>query len=183
MKINKIFEGIAKSNAGQKFYKWCASPGKDKFLNNTLPQVETVLATSCYVWSTARQKKIDDDRKKLLQIQNIGSGVVGLVLGSAANRWVSKQADNIIKDLDPNVLDPKAIRKVSTGLRVGLPIVTTALLMRCLIPVGISVFSGKMMDKQREKRNNPNVQTSNPVREAYDKLISSMPNRKLDTKA
>lgn len=152
MKVNRIFETIAKSKTGQKFYKWTAKAGTDTFLNNTLPQVETVLSTVCYVWSTAKQKNIDSDRKKLLQIQNIGSGVLGLALGTAANRWVSKQADAIVKDLDPKVMDPKAIRKVSTGLRVFAPLVTTALIMRCLLPVFLASFSGKAMDKVREKR-------------------------------
>lgn len=153
MRVSRIFEALAKTKTGQKVYKWCAEGNHDRFLNNTLPQVETVLSTACYVWSTAKQKNIDDDRKTLLQIQNVGSGVVGLALGTAANHWVSKQADAIVKDLDPKVMDPKAIRKVSTGLRVGLPIVTTALVMRFLIPSVIAGFSGKLMDKQREMRN------------------------------
>ena len=152
MHVSKILESIAKSKIGQRIYGWTASGNHDKFLNNTLPQIETILATSCYVWSTAKQKNIDAERKKLLQIQNIGSGVVGLVLGTAANHWVSKKADAIIKDLDPNVLDPKALRKVSTGLRVGLPILTTALCMRCLIPTAIALYSGKRMDKEREQK-------------------------------
>ena len=152
MRINKIFEAIAKSKTGQKFYKWCASPGKDKFINNTLPTIETAFSTACYIWATAKQKNIDDDRKKLLQIQNVGSGVAGMALGTVANRWISKQTDAIVKDLDPTKLDPKALRKVSTGLRVFAPICTTALLMRWAIPSVIACFSGKMMDKEREKR-------------------------------
>lgn len=152
MRISKILEGIAKSKPGQKFYKWCASPGKDTFLNNTLPQIETIFATSCYVWSTARQKNIDSDRKKLLQIQNVGSGVVGLALGTAANHWISKKTDEIVKYIDPNKLDPKSLRKVSAGLRVAAPILTTALIMRLAIPTAIACFSGKAMDKVREKR-------------------------------
>lgn len=152
MKVSKILETIAKSKPGQKFYNWCAQPGNDKFLNNTLPQVETVLSTGCYVWSTARQKNIDKDRKQLLQIQNVGSGAVGLVVAGAANKWIGKQSEAIIKDLDPNVLDPKTIRKVSTGLRVIAPVLTTALVMRLALPTLIAGFSGKVMDKVREKR-------------------------------
>lgn len=152
MKISKIFEAIAKSKPGQKFYKWCASPGKDTFLNNTLPQVETVLSTACYVWSTAKQKNIEPEQKQLLQIQNVGSGAVGLVLGSAANRWISKKTDAIVKDIDPTKLDPKALRKISTGLRIAAPIFTTALLMRCIIPTALAATSGKMMDKKREAK-------------------------------
>ena len=152
MRISKIFEAIAKSKPGQKFYKWCASPGKDKFLNNTLPQVETVLSTTAYVWSTAKQKNIDDDRKKLLQIQNIGSGAAGLVLGTAANHWISNQTDKIVKDIDPKIMDPKSLRKVSTGLRVIAPLATTAIIMRFALPVLLAGLSGKMMDKEREQR-------------------------------
>lgn len=152
MRVSKILESIAKSKPGQKFYAWCASPGKDTFLNNTLPQIETVFATSCYVWSTARQKNIDKDRKTLLQIQNIGSGVVGLALGTAANHWISKKTDEIVKYLDPTKMDPKALRKVSTGLRVAAPILSTAICMRLLIPTVLAAFSGKAMDKVREKR-------------------------------
>lgn len=152
MRVSKIFEAFAKTKTGQKIYKWCASPGKDKFLNNTLPQVETVLATSCYVWSTAKQKNIDDDRKKLLQIQNIGSGVAGLVLGTAANHWISNQTDKIVKDIDPKIMDPKALRKVSTGLRVIAPLATTAIIMRLCLPVLLAGISGKLMDKERELR-------------------------------
>ena len=152
MKINKIFEWLAKTKPGQKVYKWCAEGNHDRFLNNTLPQVETVLSTACYVWSTAKQKNIEKDQRDLLQIQNVGSGIVGLALGTAANHWISKQTDKIVKDLDPKVMDPKALRKVSTGLRVFAPICTTALCMRFLIPSFIAAFSGKWMDKVREKR-------------------------------
>lgn len=152
MKINKIFEWLAKTKPGQKVYKWCAEGNHDRFLNNTLPQVETVLSTACYVWSTSKQKNIEKDQRDLLQIQNIGSGIVGLGLGTAANHWISKQTDKIVKDLDPKVMDPKALRKVSTGLRVFAPILVTGTIMRFLIPSFIAAFSGKWMDKVREKR-------------------------------
>lgn len=152
MKVSRILESFAKTKVGQKIYKWCGDGNHDRFLNNTLPQIETILSTSCYVWSTAKQKNIDSDRKQLLQIQNIGSGLVGLALGTAANHWVSNQTDKIVKDLDVKKLDPKALRKVSTGLRVGLPLITTAIIMRMFIPVCLAGFSGKVMDKVRENR-------------------------------
>lgn len=152
MRISGLLEGIAKSKVGQKVYGWAAAGNHDRFLNNTLPQLETIFATSCYIYSTAKQKNLDPERKKLLQIQNVGSGVVGLILGSAANHWVSNKADAIIKDIDTTKFDPKSLRKISTGLRVGLPILTTCMVMRFLIPSVIAMFSGKMMDKDREKK-------------------------------
>ena len=152
MRISRIFENFAKSKTGQKIYKWACEPKSEHFLNNTLPQVETVLSTACYVWSTAKQKNIEKDQRDLLQIQNVGSGLIGLAICSLANRKVGKLGEDIIKDLDPKKLDPKAIRKISTGLRVGLPIMSTAIVMRFLLPSLLAGFSGKLMDKAREKR-------------------------------
>lgn len=152
MKISKILANIANSKPGQKFYKWACDPNKEKFFNNTLPQVETVLSTACYVWSTARQKDIDKERKQLLQIQNVGSGVAGLVIASAANRKVSKFGEELIKELDPKKIDPKSIRKISTGIRVASPILITGFIMRFALPTILAGFSGKIMDKVREKK-------------------------------
>lgn len=159
MRVSKILERIAKSKTGQKVYGWCAEQGHDKFLNHTLPQVETVLSTACYVWSTERQKGIPREQKNVLQIQNVGSGLVGLGLASMANRWVGKKGEEIIQHLDPTKLDPKAIRKVSTGIRVGLPILTTAICMRYLIPTVLACFSGKIMDKVRDKKKEGKLDT------------------------
>ena len=152
MSITKILVNIAKSKPGQAFYKWASQPKSEQFLNTTLPQVETVLATGCYVWSTARQKNIDKDRKNLLQIQNIGSGIVGLFVSSWANKKISNYGEKLIKQLDTNKIDPKSIRQISSGLRVGLPILTTGICMRFLIPSVIALFSGKMMDSVRDSR-------------------------------
>lgn len=152
MKVNKIFEAFAKSKTGTKIYTWATKPKSEQFLNNNLPQVETVLSTACYIWSTAKQKNIEKEQKDLLQIQNIGSGIIGLALGSAANKWIGKQTEAIIKDLDPKVLDPKAIRKISTGLRVIAPIIATGTVMRFFLPTVLAAFSGKVMDRVREKK-------------------------------
>lgn len=152
MRISNILENIAKSKTGQKFYKWACQPKSEYFLNNTLPQVETVLSTACYIWSTEKQKNIGREQKDLLQIQNVGSGLVGLAVSSYANRKVGKWGEEIIKDLDPKKLDPKAIRKITTGIRIGLPIMTTAVIMRCAIPTVLALISGKMMDKKREQQ-------------------------------
>lgn len=151
MKVNNVLSNIAKTKPMQKFYKWASDPLNDRFLNNNLPQVETILSTACYIWSTAKQKNIDDERKKLLQIQNVGSGAVGLCISSWANKKVGKLGEDVIKHLDTTKVDPKSIRQISTGIRVGLPILTTAFCMRFLIPSLLAAFSGKMMDRIREK--------------------------------
>ena len=155
MRVNLLTK-FANSKLGQTIYRPLVDPKNEKFLNNTLPQIETVLSTACYVWSTSRRKEIDDDRRKLLQIQNIGSGAVGLVVSSWANNKVCNYGENVIKHLDKSI-DPKSIRQISSGIRVGLPIICTGFIMRFLIPSIIAAFSGKVMDKHREDRLNTKV--------------------------
>lgn len=156
MKINKIFEHIAKSKTGQKFYNWTASPGKDKFLNTTLPTIETVVSTGLYCWSTAKQKNIEKDQKDLLQWQNVLSGICGVVIGTIANKWIYKETEKIVKDLDPKLIDPKSMRKISTGLRIITPAIATGCIMRFILPTVTAGISGKIMDKQRQKRQDSN---------------------------
>lgn len=152
MKVSKIIENFANSNTGKKIYKWAVNPDKEHFLNNTLPQVETVLSTACYVWSTAKQKNIEKDQRDLLQIQNIGSGIVGIGVASWANRKVGKLGEAVIKDLDPKKVDPKTIKKITSGIRVAIPLAVTSCIMRLAIPSVLAAVSGKMMDKVRSKR-------------------------------
>lgn len=150
--IQKVLTKIGDSQTGQRFFKWASKPESERFLNHTLPQVETVIATGCYVASTAMQKNIDEEQRKLLQIQNIASGVVGLFISTAASKKISKFGEQVIDCLDPKKFPPNEMEKVKTGLRVGLPIATTIFCMRCLIPSAIALFSGKVMDREREKK-------------------------------
>ena len=71
MKIGNIFTKIAKSETGQNIYRKVLDPKHDKFLDNTLPIIESGVISGFYIASTAMQKKIDDDSRKALQIQNL----------------------------------------------------------------------------------------------------------------
>ena len=145
-----LINRIALSDLGQRFYKYAADPKNESFFNNTLPTIETGVATLCYIWATHKQKDIDDDRKALLQWQNVGSGLVGIALGSWLNRRASAYVEKIIPHLRQDLI-PDA-HKVVTGLKVAIPICVTALLMRTGIPSVIAWFSGKAEEVRRSKR-------------------------------
>lgn len=136
---------FATSKTGTKFYKWAASPRGENFLNNYLPTIETGVATAAYMWATERQD-IEKRQKHMLQVQNVLSGIVGMALGSWLNKGVSKQVNKIIPYLDPKVVPD--VHKVVGGLKVGLPLATTALLMRSIIPSFIAWYSGKVEDRR-----------------------------------
>lgn len=149
-----LIQKIALSKWGQKIYKHAADPKNTRFWSCTLPSLETITATSCYMWATHKQKNIDDDRKMLLQIQNVGSGAVGFALGSYLNRKTYDWGEKIIPHLDKKLVPD--VHKVINGLRVGIPALVTMTLMRCLIPSIVAWFSGKAEEVRRAKRDNKN---------------------------
>ncbi len=150
--IAKILSKIGNSSAGQKFFSWASNPKNERLLNQTLPQLETIVATGCYMYATAKQKSIDKDQRDMLQIQNVASGAVGLTLATVMSKKISKFGESVIGYLDPKKFSTDDLARVRTGLRVGIPLATTALCMRLIIPSAVALFSGRVMDKVRDKR-------------------------------
>lgn len=135
MKISKILAAIAKSKPVQKVYKTLLRPDKETFLNNTLPLIESTVCTASYMYATARDKKIPEAQKPILQWQNVINGVLGVAVSGVLNKWVSKKGAEVIKDLKPEHI--KNFGRVCDGVKVGLPILMTSLVMRW----GVSTLS------------------------------------------
>lgn len=127
-RISDILTNIAKSQTGQKVYKSLLNPNKENFLNNTLPLLESAVCTGSYIYATATDKKIPKESKPALQWQNVINGVAGIAISSRLNKWVSKKGAEVIKDLNPKYI--KDFEGVVNGVRVGLPILMTSLVMR-----------------------------------------------------
>ena len=51
----KGLEKFATSKVGTNLYKWASSEKGQKWLYESLPTLETVVATSCYVYATEKQ--------------------------------------------------------------------------------------------------------------------------------
>ena len=150
MKINPI-EWFAKTKTGTKLYKWAASEKGTRFLCNTLPTCETILSTAIYVASTEHQKNLDRREKNVLQWQNVLSGVLGATIGTILNRKVFAFGDKIISHVDPKKV-PDA-HKIMGAIRVSLPLFSTALLMRWLLPVATAYLSGELEEyRARNKK-------------------------------
>lgn len=150
MKVNPL-KGFFESKTMQKFYKNVCNPKHDAFFNNTLPTLESVASTICYVVSTSKQKDIPKAQKNVLQWQNVLSGVAGVAIGSVANRKVTQFADKLIPLIDKEHIED--VHKVITGIKVALPLITTALLMRLVMPVVVAQASTMIEDHRRAKKN------------------------------
>ena len=150
MKVNPL-KSFFESKTMQKFYKKACDPKHDAFFNNTLPTLESVASTICYVVSTEKQDGIPREQKNVLQWQNILSGVAGIAIGSVANRKVTKFANKLVPLIDKEHVED--VHKVIAGTKVVLPLIATALLMRLVMPVVVAQASTMIEDHRRAKKN------------------------------
>jgi hypothetical protein len=148
--MKKFYE----TKAVQGFFKKAADPKHAEFFNNTLPTLETLIATGCYMFATEKQKDIPREQKNVLQWQNVLGCIGGMTLGSILNRKVTKVANELAPKIDKSILD---VHKVEAGLKVGLPLVATALVMRLLVPVATAQLSSTIEEKRRAKKKLLNV--------------------------
>ena len=149
MKVNPL-KSFFESKAVQKFYKKVCDPKKEAFFNNTLPTLESVASTMCYIWSTEKQKDIPREQKNILQWQNVLSGVAGVAVGSYLNRRVTKFADKLVPLINKEQIPD--VHKVVTGTKIVLPLITTAILMRMVAPTVVAQVSTIIEDRRREKK-------------------------------
>ena len=150
MKVNPL-KSFFESKTMQKFYKKACDPKHDAFFNNTLPTLESVASTLCYIVSTEKQQGIPREQKNVLQWQNVLSGVAGVAIGSVANRKVTKFANKLVPLIDKEHVED--VHKVVAGTKVVLPLIATALLMRLVMPVVVAQVSTMIEDHRRAKKN------------------------------
>lgn len=150
MKVNPL-KSFFESKTMQNFYKKACDPKHDAFFNNTLPTLETVSSTLCYIVSTEKQNGIPREQKNVLQWQNVLSGVAGIAIGSMANRKVTKFANKLVPLIDKEHVED--VHKVVAGTKVVLPLIATALLMRLVMPVVVAQASTMIEDHRRTKKN------------------------------
>ena len=155
MKVNPL-KSFFESKTMQKFYKKACDPKHDAFFNNTLPTLETVASTLCYIVSTEKQNGIPREQKNVLQWQNVLSGVAGIAIGSVANRKVTKFANKLVPLIDKEHVED--VHKVVAGTKVVLPLIATALLMRLVLPVIVAQTSTMIEDYRRNKKKELNIQ-------------------------
>ena len=150
MKVNPL-KSFFESKTMQKFYKKACDPKHDAFFNNTLPTLESVASTLCYIVSTEKQNGIPREQKNVLQWQNVLSGVAGVAIGSVLNRKVTGFANKLIPLINKEHIED--VHKVIAGTKVVLPLIATALLMRLVMPVVVAQASTMIEDHRRAKKN------------------------------
>lgn len=149
--IGNFFSKIAKSKIGQKVYKKILDPSKDTFWNNTMPLIETSVASLCYIGATAIQKNIDDKSKKAMQWQNVLSWGASLILAGSLNKGITKASKGIIKHLKPELMNDS--HKIINGIQVGLPIAVVTLINRFILPTAFVPISSVIRDTVDKREN------------------------------
>jgi hypothetical protein len=99
--------------------------------------------------ATEKQRDIPREQKNVLQWQNVLGCIGGMTLGSFLNHKVTKFANELAPKVDKKIVD---VHKVEAGLKVGLPLVATALVMRLLVPVVTAQMSSTIEEHRRAKK-------------------------------
>ena len=141
---------VAESSTGQNFFRWATTEKGKGFLCTKLPLIETGIATASRVYATEKQKNLSRREKNILDAGHVVPAIFGILIGSKLNKKVYNMADNITKYLDPKKV--KDIPKINNALKVGLPIFTTALLMRLALPVATAFITGEIEEHRAKKK-------------------------------
>lgn len=149
--IVKSLVKFANSNVGENLYRWGSTSKGKQFLCQSLPLIDTALATASRVYATEKQD-LSRREKNVLQAGHIVPAIFGIGIGSVLNRKVYSLADKVAEKLDPKKV--KDIPKIRGALRVGLPLLSTALLMRLVLPVATSFVSGEIEERRAKKKLN-----------------------------
>lgn len=154
MRIGNIFTKIAETKTAQNIYRKVLNPKNDKFLDNTLPIIESGVVSSFYIISTAMQKKIDDDSRKAMQIQNVLSLLFSVGMAIPLNRKVGEIGSKIVKHLKPQLMEDG--HKVVDGIKVGLPILSSIVISRFIVAVGLVPLSSKIREAIKKGKQRAN---------------------------
>ena len=134
---------IDKTQNNPKFYKR---------LNENLPILETVVATTCYSIAIDNNRKIEKDRKPAMHYQNWICGASGIILGSTLNKTIDKYKTGICKHLENKTNIPK-LHNTIKGVQVAVPLVIFSFFLRFIMPV-VSTPISTYIERARNKNNN-----------------------------
>ncbi len=148
MKVENIFTNIAKSNAGQKFFKTMCNPKNQNAVTTGLLAAETIASTATYMYFTQKQENIPPAQKKAMQAQHVLSCAASLAICTPLNKKVGQIAESVSKKIDKSIIEP---HKVQAGIGILGPTLVVLLFNRCLLPALLTPVSSKIRDRFEEK--------------------------------
>lgn len=142
-------EKFAKSSIGTNLYKWGTTEKGRRWLCESLPLIETGIATGVRVYATEKQK-LNRREKNILQAGHIVPAIFGIGIGSQLNKKVFELGDKIGKHLNSEKVGD--VKKIKGAVQVLGPIATTALLMRLILPVATAFVTSCVEEKRNNKK-------------------------------
>ena len=144
MKINhnKYIDNFIFKTKNKSFY--------DKF-NRNIPIIETAFSGVCYCGAIALNNNLDKKRKPALYWQTI----LGCLFGMTASKAIDNSINGLRNKICENVskVNIPKVNKVVSGLRIAIPLVTTATITRIAVPVALVPLSTKIEEIRKGKIN------------------------------
>lgn len=148
--VNQLSKGIGKlidTNFVQKM--------SEKFHNTNFEQhiisLTDILATGTFIQQTAKNKKIEDSRKKTLMYNaGISTGLC-IAGGYALNRILKNPADKFIEKFSKINKNDAKLDKYIEGIRVAKPVLILGGIYYIIIPVLSTFFAERVDSKGKNK--------------------------------
>ncbi len=149
MRINNIYNNIVRTKLIQNFSKKISEPKINDKLNTYIPLFESLLITSLYINNTKKSKKIPNENKKFLIINDIFTGSLGALLSISVSKSCKKFIDNVIIDINKSEIKDKL--KINNGIKIAMPLMISSLIFRYLLPVISTPISSIIKNKMEKK--------------------------------
>lgn len=110
-----------------------------------------ILLSSFFIYSTAKNKKIEEDRKKPLMVNTAISCAIATIGGYTIDKLLDKPINKFVdKFVEANKENPK-LHKYKEGLKIAKSALIFGMLYRFVVPVISMFLAEKVVEKPNRK--------------------------------
>ena len=124
-----------------------------------MPIIETGFAGLCYCTFTYFNKNLDEKRKPAIMWQNILGCVFGITISKKIDNSINGFRNNLCKEMT-NLKQINKVDKVINGVKIAVPLITTATITRIAIPILLVPISTKIEQLRLKHKNKSNIKSN-----------------------
>lgn len=117
-----------------------------------MPIIETGFAGICYCTFTYFNKNLDEKRKPAIMWQNILGCIFGITVSKHIDNSINGFRNNLCKNIS-NLKNINKVDKIINGVKIAVPLITTATITRVIIPILLVPISTKIEQLRIKHKN------------------------------
>lgn len=149
-----VFGKVLETKGANRLVDWAVTKeGKEnKRLIQHLTVFTSLILSGSYIKKTLENKKLDDNKRTTLAINQASIAVLSTALGYATNEFADKKVENFIKTFEKvNAKDPHLTTYVK-GIKTAVPLVIFGTIYRFIAPVFVTPIANKIGNRIQAKK-------------------------------